>query len=345
MTKSVIITSINNITDSIRAFLSLKDWTVYYVGDNKSPELQSKDGFVFLSVNEQRASGFRSADILPFNHYCRKNVGYLYAIKNGAQYLLDTDDDNTPYGSFEDIINPFFNQSDAVNAQYVQSDERDRLPVINIYLHYTKKDQMIWPRGLPLDSIKNTGQVYARKTIDNNSIGVVQGLVDSDPDVDAIHRLIYGVNEGFKFENGPVTLVKSGTYCPINSQNTLWPNGKCFPLLYLPSTVTFRFTDILRGYVAQRCLAELGLFTAFTYASAFQIRNSHDFYKDFKDEIPCYLHTEEVINRLEEVTLTGNVCEDIMRCYKQLEKYEIVSSDELRILEVWLEDLIGIGKQ
>ena len=45
---------------------------------------------------DQLNSEFTIANLLPKNHYTRKNLGYLYAIKNGADAIIDTDDDNFP---------------------------------------------------------------------------------------------------------------------------------------------------------------------------------------------------------------------------------------------------------
>ena len=67
-----------------------------------------------------------------------------------------------------------------------------------------------------------------------------------------------------------------------------------FPLLYLPSFVTFRFTDILRGFVAQPILWKAGFNLGFTEATVFQERNAHNYVRDFESEIPMYLHTEKI---------------------------------------------------
>ena len=34
------------------------------------------------------------------NHYCRKNLGYLFALQQGADCILETDDDNMPFSNF-----------------------------------------------------------------------------------------------------------------------------------------------------------------------------------------------------------------------------------------------------
>ncbi|MEI9863097.1 MAG: hypothetical protein WDN00_00770 [Limisphaerales bacterium] len=37
---------------------------------------------------------------LPWNHYCRKQAAYLLAIAEGAEIIVDTDDDNVPKASW-----------------------------------------------------------------------------------------------------------------------------------------------------------------------------------------------------------------------------------------------------
>jgi len=110
--------------------------------------------------------------------------------------------------------------------------------MVNIYNYYT--DHKIWPRGLPLHFINKTNRTNNIET-GNYNIGVWQGLADEDPDVDAIYRLTSDVVCNFK-ERPPLVL-QPGTFTPFNTQNTA--NIKeLFPLMYLPTYVNFRFTDI-----------------------------------------------------------------------------------------------------
>ena len=80
-------------------------------------------------------------------------------------------------------------------------------------------------------------------------------MVDGDPDIDAIHRLIFETTP--QFSTNEALVFRKQSFCPLNSQNTLWRRKGVFPLLYLPSAVSFRFTDILRGYVAQAIIHSL----------------------------------------------------------------------------------------
>ena len=87
--------------------------------------------------------------------------------------------------------------------------------------------------------------------------------------------------------NPNTIILGGGTICPFNSQNTLWW-PEAYPLLYLPSFVSFRMTDIWRSFVAQVCLYQTGKHLAFRDATVYQTRNEHSLIKDFKDEVPGY---------------------------------------------------------
>ena len=53
---------------------------------------------VFLSVRDQRSMATRFPklfELIPWNHFGRKNIGYLFAIEQGAEVIWDFDDDNT----------------------------------------------------------------------------------------------------------------------------------------------------------------------------------------------------------------------------------------------------------
>lgn len=49
----------------------------------------------FLSKADQQSMQSKFADFLPWQSFARKNVGYLFAIAQGAQAIWDFDDDNS----------------------------------------------------------------------------------------------------------------------------------------------------------------------------------------------------------------------------------------------------------
>ena len=49
---------------------------------------------IFLSENDQNKMNVDFINDMPWHSFGRKNIGYLYAIANGAQVIWDFDDDN-----------------------------------------------------------------------------------------------------------------------------------------------------------------------------------------------------------------------------------------------------------
>lgn len=327
MFSPIVITTINEKTEGICRFEQITPCPIIIVGDKKTPRYETTDRIEYLGVDEQASLGFSLVDRLPFNHYCRKNIGYLHALRKGAQTVYDTDDDNLPYDDWS--FDEFFASSVYSEAQ----------KYTNVYRRFT--DAFVWPRGFPLDEIRR-GQNESDERSERVEIGVWQGLADGDPDVDAIYRLVLA--EPVTFDRKPPVALPRDTYCPFNSQNTMW-RREATPYLYLPVTVSFRFTDILRGYVAQRLMWEQGLHLGFTRATVYQNRNEHDLMRDFTDEIECYRDVRGIVDLLDAMQLTGSPTENLLKVYTGLIEADYVHRDELSFVSAWIDDLHTITCQ
>lgn len=328
MKKTIVITSIFPPTEAVRAFAQAPGHDLIVVGDKKTPPDWACDGVEFLSVEEPEKSPHALARHLPFNHYCRKMLGYLRAIECGTEVLIDTDDDNIPKPDWE--FPGFDGTFDCVPGGR---------GFVNIYQLFTQ--QPIWPRGLPLGLIRTQFDFEKSITPAACRIGIWQGLADEDPDVDAIYRLTNDTPCYFE-ERAPIVL-KSGTLCPFNSQNTA-TRRELFPLLYMPVFVTFRFTDILRGLVAQPIMAVHGYQLGFTGATVVQKRNPHDYMKDFVSEIPVYEHSRRVVEVVSEVVSSNQTMEgNLLAAYRELYHRGIVLEKELAVLDAWLSNLEKIS--
>ena len=176
------------------------------------------------------------------------------------------------------------------------------------------------------------------------NVGIWQFLADDDPDVDAIYRLTD--NTPINFTNNGLFALKKGTVCPFNSQNTIFKKDM-FPLLYLPAHVTFRFTDILRGIVAQPIAWNNNRLLGFGGSTVVQRRNPHDYLKDFESEIPVYIHSEEtldtVVNCLSKLN-KQSIPEDMVSAYSALKEKNIVQEKEMALLIAWIEDIRRLMK-
>jgi len=328
--KFIVITSIFEPTEAVIRFSRQDDYELVVVGDKKSPDNWQCDDATYLSLKQQEVLGFELSKHLPFNHYCRKMLGYLYAISNNAEIIVDTDDDNVPlpHWHFPEFTGKF---------NCIPKD----MGFINIYELYT--EQKIWPRGYPLRLVKRTKSIE-RNTISEKQamVGIWQGLANEDPDVDAIYRLTSDQMCIFK-DNG-LYVLDDGTISPFNSQNTAFIKN-LFVLLYLPAFVTFRFTDILRGLVAQPIMWLYGFSLGFTNATVEQKRNPHDYMKDFESELPMYLHSERIIDLVAScISASRNIDENLYNAYNELHRQDIVCKMEMKCLEAWLTDFRKLEK-
>ena len=318
---ALIITTINEPTEAIRTF---SDWfsdDLIIVGDRKTPDTYEGFSCDYLSLNHQLNMSFSISKNLPVDHYSRKNIGYLHAISKGYDKIYETDDDNLPYESLRGIL----------QQRILGNSVKNKTSFINIYSLFT--DEFVWPRGFPLELLSEK----KHHTIENTRIAasVWQGLADEDPDVDAVYRMVLG--KDIYFNQGRFVL-NNGTYSPFNSQNTLW-NKDAFFAMYLPSSVSFRFTDILRSYIAKRLLDHTGLKLGFLEATVKQIRNPHNLLDDFESETPMYLHAQSIIKLLDNIVLTNlDGLSAMQKIYEKLEIKGIVKSDELLALEAWVSD-------
>lgn len=324
MKKHIVITSIFSPTEAVVKFSKMPDYQLIVVGDKKTPEDWHCDNVDYLSVREQETFKSKLSKVLPFNHYCRKMLGYIHAIQNGAENIIDTDDDNIPKEnwSFPEFENTF----DCLS-------ENDGF--VNMYQLYSK--EKIWARGLPLRLINKDFELEKNLTRKHCTIGIWQGLADEDPDVDAIYRLTNDKPCYFQ-DREPIALGK-GTISPFNTQNTII-RKELFPLMYLPTYVTFRFTDILRGLVAQPIMWLYDYQLGFVNATVVQKRNPHDYMKDFISEIPMYENCEKIIETVKKsMSVSDSIETNLYNAYSALLDENIVCDKEMITLEAWLKDL------
>lgn len=320
--KFIVITSIFKPTEAIEAFAALNDYHLVVVGDKKTPADWHYENCTYLNVSDQLALSPSLANAIPFNHYGRKMMGYVYAMREGADIIIDTDDDNIPYAGWSF---PSF------EGNFTRS--KNDLGWVNIYHHFS--EQPIWPRGLPLRHINDSrDKLQWQKEKANLKIGIWQGLADEDPDVDAIYRLTS--NTPCTFQKKEPVVLEKGTVCPFNSQNTAI-HKELFPLLFLPSFVTFRFTDILRGIIAQPILWQYDYRLGFTQATVVQKRNEHDYFKDFESEVPMYLHAEKSLDAVSKAVNHGSVIDNLYNAYEALLKINVAEEREMTVLKEWLK--------
>lgn len=329
---SLVVTSISAPNSELREIsgqCKARGFPFYVIGDVPSPSSFSIDGCEFYSLERQKITGLKIAELLPTRHYSRKNIGYLLAMRRRPSMLLETDDDNMPLPEFWD-------------SRQLQQQVRvlSGNGWTNIYAYFTEAN--IWPRGLPLDAAQAQLPEYVALAEMESNCPIQQGLADEDPDVDAIYRLLLPLPINFR-KDRRLALAR-GTWCPFNSQNTAW-FPEAYPLLYLPSYCSIRMTDIWRSFVAQRIAWENGWSVLFKGPDVFQKRNEHDLMRDFSDEVPGYLNNRAIGSRLAELKLEAgpeNIGDNLIKCYEVFVQMDLIPSKEIALVKAWVQDFASL---
>lgn len=295
------------------------------IGDVPSPKDFQLEGCEFFSLEDQHQTGLKLASLAPTRHYARKNLGYLLAQRAGAQVILETDDDNIPEKRF------WQSRVRTQSAQLVSA-----RGWVNVYRYFS--DAMLWPRGFPLEHVQDDLPPRASLKTAEVDCPIQQGLVNENPDVDAIYRLVSSLPQSFVA--GDSLALAPGCWCPFNSQNTAWWRD-AFPLLYLPAYCSFRMTDIWRSFVAQRIAWANDWNVLFHSPNVWQERNEHDLMRDFRDEVPGYLHNKEIGDALEKLEFkagVGRLGENLLICYEQFVRMNLIDRRELELIAAWNKD-------
>lgn len=134
-------------------------WCLVVVGDKKGPfkynvEEAETDAIDFLPHEEQEqiirknSSVSKFAQSIPWNHFGRKNLGYLYAVSQGATVIWDFDDDNMV--TAEEFPPDLENGMKKVLWAPGPGAREGNVSALNIYHTMGCAASPCWPRGFPL---------------------------------------------------------------------------------------------------------------------------------------------------------------------------------------------------
>ena len=262
-----------------------------------------------------------------------------FIFQHGAKYIYDTDDDN-------------FLENDLSGFQTSQQWSSHLVLVTNNltnnpYIHFGQST--LWPRGYPLDRV-GLGAEHRYNLCDVTPPAVQQGVVDGDPDVDAIFRLTRRQKSGplrLKFDHAaPPYMLPRRTFAPFNSQNTFFAANAFWGLLLPGNSVSDRVVDIYRSYWAQRLMWLVGAQVTFAPPMAHQVRNLHSDLADANDESVLYRDVGRYISALNQWK-----CDDetqfMFDCISKLSRHLVSegfwTSRDADMVDAWLTDLSSIG--
>ena len=226
----------------------LEDWKIVVISKNKKidkkwKELNYSNKIIYITLKRQMKLGYSISKFLSFNSHSRKNIGYLYAIQHGAKQIFEIEEDIV----ISDLNSFNLNFDNNKICFGIRNDSR----MINPYIHFGEKN--IWPRGFRLSDIgdqhHNKFYFLDSKQLQLKPI-IFQGLINGVPDTDSIFQKTKISNSEFNFSFFEPFIYFPGYFIPINSKNTKYLY-ELFPFLALPSSVSEKISDILRGYILQ----------------------------------------------------------------------------------------------
>lgn len=306
MPKIALVTTTINVPEVLALYRALgPDVHFYIVGDRKTPDEQVVDFLLDIPNHSYYGADllndYKCAKYIGWNSIQRRSLGYLEALRDGADVILAWDDDNIA------VDRAYFKNIQTVFEPGAVFDG----PMLSNTQGWVDPGQLLVPqtkhRGFPYDvksEIEVSHAVGAK-------VGVAAGLVLGDPDCDAVTRMTMAPIVHSVSELGRAGVVVEPTcHTVFNSQNSaflrelvpamfLWP-----PHSQLTSHGS-RYDDIYASLVAQRIMRERELYVHFGPPFAWQTRNPHNLIKDLRAEIEGMASIRELAATLGSTKLKG----------------------------------------
>ncbi|XP_071142264.1 uncharacterized protein [Mytilus edulis] len=337
-----VVTTIHQPSNSVRNVAKHPSWCVVIVADVTTPSEdaylksvvndENKSRVIYLSINRQKTLYPLLSEVIPVKHFGRKNIGYMFAIHHKAKYIWDFDDDNNGVFDLNEIER--LTKGESVT---VCNDKGSKL--FNPYPYFGVSETRVWPRGFPLESIKDNKTIpQICDTKVSVKVGAIQCLANEQPDVDAIYRFTRNVPFNFSAtkETHKPFVVPKQTFSPFNAQATLWTSS-AFKYMALPISINGRVSDIWRSYIAQYFFYRSDLRLAFSVPYVVQERNIHSISGDFNAELDIYEKVGALFN------LVMNLKDDnLVSVYENLYSRHFIEKSDLTFIKVWMETFLKV---
>ncbi len=286
MKKAIVTTTINAPTKAIYKFVEIAkrdDWHIFIVGDQKTPHAAYKqlqldnECVTYITPEMQEEASPLLSELIGWNCIQRRNFGFIWAFRAGAEVIATVDDDNIPYDNW---------------GQYLSLGHKPLLAVYEadeIFDPFMGSNtQGLWHRGFPIQLMESRTRANRLRGSEKdllrlkNTCLVQADFWDGEPDVDAVCRIAKGPFE-CRFDHDRFAGTAPG---PFNSQNTFF-HRDAFPHYFLFPHIG-RMDDIWASYVLQALFPDSVVYGP---ASVYQERNPHDLSKDLAAEMIGYKET------------------------------------------------------
>ena len=327
--KFIVTTTINNVTPALEKYDNIDGWNLIVIGDKKTPDIKLNNG-EFIPWDMQNSLGFKCESHIPWNVIQRRNLGYLLAIKNGADIIATIDDDNIPLRTWGQEI--------YVGSSVTRRMISDSVICDSLFEHSNVTTGKLWHRGYPIQRLEERHK--RKEKISTGHVDVQAGLWNGDPDVDAVCRIASGpFNLSF---SDMEFIIDNKCFSPYNTQNTLF-SRRVSPAMCLMFSVG-RMDDIWASYMTQRIMREIDSHVMFTGPTVFQDRNDHDLSVDLENEMIGYRNTEAFIEKLNKIDLSSHttVIEMYEKIVSEISQLDFIRKEVSSFQRAWIEDISRI---
>ena len=125
MVNTIVTTTIYPVSEATKKFATFDDWHLYIVGDTKTPHEEYIDfsknhnNVTYLTPEYQEENYKEISDLIGWKSIQRRNIGFLQALKDGADIIASVDDDNIPLDNWGQNIMI----GKPTNVYYYETDE------------------------------------------------------------------------------------------------------------------------------------------------------------------------------------------------------------------------------
>tara|TARA_Y100000590_G_scaffold461534_1_gene623345 strand:- start:2140 stop:3249 length:1110 start_codon:yes stop_codon:yes gene_type:complete len=324
----------------------------YIVGDKKTPvecieycKSLDKDfpyDYEYLGINDQekKLSNYPELlKIIPYNSGVRKLLGNLIAYLDGADVVIQIDDDN--FILSDDFIGSHCKVDTLCEIELFES----KNGWFNVYSPLVEENNIpFFPRGFPWSKRDYQNENKINSHNKKAKIVTINGLVYEDPDIDAISRLFWpirvvDIDKNFLGNYG----LYPGTWSSFNNQNTS-TSRELTEVFFTPPSGG-RNSDIWTSFVICKLVEKFDDVIAYGSPMVKQIRNPHNLWTDLEDELISNKATENFIEILRSVNLnsktyTSALNELMKKSLMKLESLDDIPSAQYDMMKKYFEEYI-----
>lgn len=308
----------------------------YVMGDLKTPDLDvcallhEIPNHSYYGYDFQSNLGYRCHNAIGPNSLARRNIGFLEALKGGADVVVTIDDDNYPisrdyFARYEGVFRWAF---DGIKAS-----GRDG---------WFDPGQFLVPpvvqRGFPIQ-VKHRPKF---EPVIDAKVGVASGLILGDSDMDAYTRIGKAPMVGDVAMLAQVgCVVDPRTYTIFNSQNSAIRRE--FVPAYFMAPGVGRYDDVYASLIVQRIMREREYHVHLGQPLVLQERNEHNLITDLRAEVEGMAHVKVMADLLDSILLVGrDVVADTRVIYSALALADWYPKQAVTAAMAWLEDCEGV---